>query len=287
MTVASIKAWLLAARPKTLLAAVAPVLVGCVLAIADGHFHGWAVGLALLGAVAIQIGTNFCNDCFDFKQGADTEARQGPTRAVQAGWISPRAMGWATATAFSIAALAAGLLSVRAGWPVLLLGIAGIGCGIWYTAGRWSLAYLGIADLFVVGFFGIGAVVGTYYVQALTVSRDAWIAGLGPGLISTAILAVNNLRDINEDRAAGKKTLAVRFGRRTVRVEYTLCMLGGWMTPAVLGVPWASVFGLLAMPLVARVWRNEGGTRLNPVLGLTAGMLLIYTLVFSIAWLTR
>ncbi len=282
--------WILAARPKTLLAALSPVAIGAMLAIRDGDFHLWAMLGALLCAVSVQIGTNFCNDYCDFFQGADTDARKGPTRAVQSGLISPKAMLTATVLMFSITAIAAFCLYLRAGWPFLVLGAFSILLGVLYTAGRFSLAYLGIADPFVLIFFGPVAVAGTDYAQSLQFDGAAVVAGLGPGLIATGLLVVNNLRDIDEDREANKRTLAVRFGARFSRLQFTVCLVGAVIVPIVFAVMERSLISgpvlasLVALPayfIVNRVWRNEG-VALRPCLGMTAGLLLLYTILFCV-----
>ena len=288
-TPSTLTAWLLAARPKTLLASVAPVAIGTALAFSAGQFHAVAAAAALMGALAIQIGTNFANDYFDFLQGADTPARQGPTRAVAAGRITPQAMLAAMGWTFAAAAVVSVALIWRAGWPILVILILGILCGIFYTAGRHSLAYLGLADPLVLLFFGPVAVAGTYYVQALDLPRGVLWAGLGPGLLATGLLAVNNLRDIEEDRQSQKRTPAVRFGARFVRCEYTLCVVLAAAVPVTLAwraeVPTAAAMaGLVLLPglvVVFRVW-TWSGRRLNACLGLTAALLLGYAVLFCL-----
>ncbi len=193
--------------PKTLFASICPVAIGTALAERDHASHAITAAVALLGAISIQVGTNFCNDYFDFQQGADTSRRKGPTRAVQAGWVKPRDMLAATMIAFSVTLASCVYLVARAGWPLAVVGAVSILCGIWYTATRFSLAYLGLGDLFVLIFFGPVAVAGTHYVQTLRFSSDAAFAGLAPGFISVGILVVNNLRDIQDDAAAHKRTL--------------------------------------------------------------------------------
>jgi len=278
--------WILAARPKTLLAAFAPVAIGASLALREGQFQLWPMLGALLCAISVQIGTNFCNDYCDFFQGADTDARKGPTRAVQSGLISPRAMLVATVLMFSITGVASWLLYLRAGWPFLVLGVFSILFGVLYTAGRFSLAYLGIADPFVLFFFGPVAVAGTYYVQTLQFDWSTVIAGLGPGLIATGLLVVNNLRDIDEDREANKRTLAVRFGAAFSRYQYTACIVLAALVPVVFSAMkserWPSLAALVILPgafVMSRVWRNDG-VALRPYLGMTAGLLLLYTVLF-------
>lgn len=283
---------MLAARPKTLWAAVAPVLVGIGMAVEAGVFHPAAALCALLGAVFIQIGTNFANDYYDFLKGADTEERKGPLRVTQAGLVAPEAMRRATVLAFGLAVAAGLYLIVRGGWPVLAIGVLSILFGVIYTAGRYSLAYLGIADLFVLVFFGPVAVAGTYYVQALDVGLVVIAAGLGPGLLSTAILLVNNIRDVDEDRTAGKRTLIVRLGRRSGVVLYGACVVLAACTPVVLffwtgGHPWAMLAGLIllpAVPVVRRLSAERDARALNPLLGATSRLLLVYSVLFSIGW---
>jgi 1,4-dihydroxy-2-naphthoate octaprenyltransferase len=290
----SLLPWWLAARPKTLMAGICPVLLGSSFAIRDGHFHAGAAMAAIVGALAIQIGTNYSNDYFDFVQGADTADRIGPMRAVQAGWVTPRGMLIATIVMFLLAACCCVYLVSRAGWPLAVIGAASIFCGVWYTASRFSLAYLGLGDLFVLVFFGPVAVGGTYFVQALQWQRDVLFAGLGPGLLSVAILVVNNLRDIQQDAKAQKRTLAVRFGSRFARGEYTMCMLGATAVPLMLW--WRGGFSWTAIAIAAAVapgWDiairqlpSVHGASLNPYLGKTGAILLIYTITFSIVSIT-
>lgn len=280
--------WFLAARPKTLLAGLSPVAIGAALALRDGAFQLWPMLTALLCAISVQIGTNFCNDYCDFFQGADTDERKGPTRAVHSGLITPRSMLIATVLMFAITAVAAYVLFLRAGWVFLVLGAFSILFGVLYTAGRYSLAYLGIADPFVLFFFGPVAVAGTYYVQALSFDWPIVVAGLGPGLIATGLLVVNNLRDIDEDRTANKRTLAVRFGALFSRYQYSLCIIGAAIVPIVFafskGIWWTLLAALVIVPgaiVINKVWRNDGFA-LRPCLGMTAGLLLLYTVLFCV-----
>lgn len=281
-----------AVRPKTLGAAIAPVVVGTAMAFEAGAFHAPSAVCALLGAMLIQVGTNFSNDYLDFLKGADRASRQGPTRATQAGWVSVSAMRRATGLAF-VLAFASGLYLIwRGGWPVLVVGMCSIAAGIWYTAGRWSLAYLGLADLFVLVFFGPVAVGGTYYVQALALEAPVLVAGLAPGFLATGILLVNNLRDREEDARAQKKTIVVRFGRRAGRWLYAACVAGAALVPVVLVLWTGTHLGVLAalgvaaaaLPLARRLWQTTDPHVLNPLLGRTARLLVAYSLVFSIGW---
>lgn len=282
----NLSAWFLAARPKTLLASLSPVAIGTALAIHDGQFHPIAMLAALIGAISIQIGTNFCNDYCDFFQGADTDNRKGPTRAVQAGLISPRAMLAGTILMFAVTVGATVYLYLRADWPFLVIGALSILFGVMYTAGRYSLAYLGLGDPFVLIFFGPVAVAGTYYVQALNVDWPVIVAGFAPGLLAVGLLVVNNLRDIDEDREAHKRTLAVRFGATVCRIEYTLCVLLAALIPVYLwqqgltvGILLASLIIVPGLIVSARVWTAEG-VKLKPYLGMTAGLLLLYSVLF-------
>ena len=287
------KVWLLAARPKTLGAAIAPVLIGTAMAWAAGGFHALAAGCALLGAILIQIGTNFSNDYSDFLKGADTEDRKGPLRVTQAGLVTPEAMKRATVVVFALAVAAGGYLIWRGGWPVLLIGLLSILSGLLYTVGRYSLAYLGLADLFVLVFFGPVAVGGTYYVQTLTINDVVIVAGVAAGLLSVAILLVNNIRDVEEDRAANKKTLVVRAGRSFGVALYMACVLIAALIPVGLYFytgqhPWAMAVVLilpLAWPIVQKLRHERAAMALNPLLGATGRLLLLYSLLFSIGWM--
>ena len=287
--------WLTTTRPKTLFAAFSPVLMGASLSMAHGPLNVpiWLATLSV--AVLIQIGTNFCNDVFDHKQGADTEARQGPLRGLHSGRISLRAMSMATVFCFGAVAVISGWLIRHGGVPVVWMAVASIVCGFFYTAGPWSLAYTGLADLFVVVFFGPVAVAGTYYLQFPAEGwppLEVYIAGLGPGLIATALLTVNNLRDMDEDRLHHKRTLAVRFGAAFSRMEYKSCMLLALAVPGcaalVAGRGGASFSTLLLFPLVfpliQAVQNGNSGVVLNPILGKTGKVLLFYAVLFSITW---
>ncbi|MFP4227797.1 MAG: 1,4-dihydroxy-2-naphthoate polyprenyltransferase [Salinivenus sp.] len=288
-----LRVWIWAARPKTLGAAVAPVLVGTVLAVEAGAWHPWAAGFALLGAVLIQVGVNYHNDYADYLQGADTEDRVGPLRITQAGLVAPETMRRATVGVFGAAVLAGVYLIARGGWPVLAIGVASIGAAIWYTAGPYSLASLGLADLAVFVFFGPVAVGGTYYVQALACPPEVLVVGIGPGLFSVGILLVNNIRDVSNDRAAGKRTLVVRLGRRAGVWLYGACLGGALFLPAGLvaatGNHWGALAPLVLAPLAVRHTRRLATTRapeaLNPLLGATGRLLVLWAVLFSAGWL--
>jgi 1,4-dihydroxy-2-naphthoate octaprenyltransferase len=284
-------AWWLAIRPRTLPAAIAPVLVGTALAWADSAYRFWPALAALAGAILIQVGTNLANDVLDFRKGADTAERIGPTRAVQAGLLSPRAVAWGAGVSFALAALVGLYLILGAGGglPILLLGVASLAAGLLYTAGPYPLAYVGLGDVFVMAFFGLGAVAGTYYVQALSVAPAALGLGLAVGALATAILVVNNLRDVDTDRAAGKRTLVVRLGADWARRYYTaLIVLAFALPPLLVLAGWLSPFGLAALvaipsalPPVRAVRAGASGRALLPVLGLTATLETIYALCLA------
>lgn len=286
------RVWLLALRPKTLWAAVAPVLMGTAMAFSDGKLHWPSAAVALLGALLIQIGTNFANDYFDYVHGADDGSRLGPTRATQAGWVTPRAMKHAFILVFALAFVLGLYLVWRGGWPIFVAGVLSILFGVLYTGGPFPLGYNGLGDLFVLIFFGPVAVGGTYYVQALDINSIVLIAGLAPGLISTAILTVNNLRDIHTDRAAGKKTLVVRFGVTFARWEYLLSFLLACLLPILLAVMKGGGYysiitvGVLlaALPAIRTVFRESGSPVLNGVLADTGKLLLLYSVAFSVGW---
>ncbi|MCP4727652.1 MAG: 1,4-dihydroxy-2-naphthoate polyprenyltransferase [bacterium] len=285
-----IKLWLLAARPKTLWAAISPVMIGTAFAVNDGGFHALSAFLALFGAVMIQIGTNFANDYHDYKKGADTKERKGPVRVTQAGLIKPETVKKAYLVVFLLALLSGIYLIYRGGIPILTIGLFSILFGILYTAGPFPLGYHGLGEIFVLVFFGPVAVGGAYYVQALDITNSVLIVGLAPGLISTAILTVNNLRDIDTDKKTGKMTLAVRFGAKFARIEYLLTMVSALLIPSVvylitrenLYTVISSAVLLAAFPVIREVFTENDGEKLNNVLAKTGKLLLLFSIVFSI-----
>ncbi|MBF0512088.1 MAG: 1,4-dihydroxy-2-naphthoate polyprenyltransferase [Candidatus Omnitrophica bacterium] len=285
--------WILAIRPRTLPASVAPVMMGTAMAFGDGLFHLPSFLMALAGALCIQIGTNLANDYFDFKKGADTQNRQGPMRVTQAGLIAPQKVLFAAILFFGLAALSSLYLIHRAGPVILLIAILSIVCGIFYTAGSRPLGYLGLGDILVLIFFGPVAVGGTYFVQAREINWPVIVAGLAPGFLSVALLAVNNLRDIETDKLAGKNTLGVRFGKNFVMGEYLFCIIAVTIMPFLVylimqdhaGMTMASLIGFFAIPSVHGVLTKPDGPVLNRVLAQTGGLLVLYTLLFSLGWL--
>jgi 1,4-dihydroxy-2-naphthoate polyprenyltransferase len=278
-----VRAFILAARPATLTAAVTPVAVGTACAFAIGRFALGPALAALFGAICIQIGTNFANDLFDFEKGADTAERLGPTRAVQAGLLSAHAVRSGMIVAFGLAALAGLYLAMVAGWVVVAIGAASILSGIAYTGGPYPLGYHGLGDLFVLVFFGFVAVLGTVFVQAGFVPIFSFWAALAVGALATCVIVVNNLRDIEQDRKAGKRTLAVRIGVQGTVAEYALLLgcaysaplalvlvdrLSPWVLLPCLTLPWAIWLALQ----VAHV----RGRPLNALLKRTAQLLLVH-----------
>jgi 1,4-dihydroxy-2-naphthoate polyprenyltransferase len=287
-----LKTWVHCARPKTLPAAVAPVLIGAGMAFHDGGVDA-LVFLAILGAtLCIQIGTNYANDYFDFIKGADNAERVGPVRATAAGLMSPRQMLIATMTVFALAALLGLFLVAVGGWPILVIGLVSIVCGVLYTAGPYALGYMGLGDLFVLVFFGPVAVGGTYYLLRASINPPVLMAGLAPGLISCAILTVNNYRDRYTDKNSGKRTLVVRWGEDFGRLEYALslvlgCSLPVWlvlMTRGHIGSLVALLSGVAAFPLIRQMFAAPDAQTLNRMLARTGRLLIIYSVLFTIGW---
>lgn len=293
MNQTKLKIWIDACRPKTLTAAIAPVMIGSSMALSVNSFHLLSALVALIGSILIQIGTNFANDYYDFKKGADTEERLGPTRATQAGLIEPPIMKRAFIYTFLLAGLLGLYLVYRGGWLILIFGILSILSGFLYTGGPKPLGYLGLGDVFVLFFFGVVAVSGTYYVQVRELNIEVILAGLSPGLIAMAILAVNNLRDISTDKKAGKKTLAVRFGANFVKLEFVMSiLLANFITIYLVyrtQAHWYSLAAcisiLFSFPLMRKVMTLHG-SELNPVLGNTGKILLMFSILFSLGWIT-
>jgi 1,4-dihydroxy-2-naphthoate octaprenyltransferase len=297
------RAWVIAARPQTLPAAAAPVIVGVGLAVETGVFAPLPALAALVGAALIQIGTNFANDYYDAIQGADTDDREGFTRVVASGLIEPdevkRAM-WAT---FGAAILVGSFLVYVGGVPILVVGLASVAAGIAYTGGPYPLGYHGLGDLFVFVFFGLIAVTGTYYVQAAalvggavpvwppagTITRAAVVASLPVAALSTNILVVNNVRDREEDAKTGKRTLAVRFGYGLSRAQYVGLLALAYAAPFWFyanGYGLAVLLPLATLPLAVgvaeTVLTETGGEALNPALESTGKLLAAYAVAFAV-----
>ena len=261
------------------------------MAFGDGGFHGPSALAAFACAVLIQIATNLANDLFDFEKGADTELRHGPLRVTQAGLVAPGTMRRGIAAVLVLTVLGGAYLVWRGGWPILAVGLLSVAAGLLYTGGPRPLGYMGLGDVLVLVFFGPVAVAGTYYVQTLSLNWTVIVAGLSPGLLSVAMLAVNNLRDTEEDRRAGKKTLAVRFGRGFARYEYVAVVIVACAMPLLLYLasgrnPYSVAGGaviIAALPSLRRLFSSEGPS-LNPILAHTGRLLLIYSVLFSVGW---
>jgi 1,4-dihydroxy-2-naphthoate polyprenyltransferase len=285
---------MLAARPKTLPAAAVPVLLGTAVAASLGGLvdAGVFVG-TLVAALLIQIGTNFANDYSDFVRGADHEERLGPLRVTQSGLLSQRAIRRGIVIAFGLALFVGVYLAWVGGWPIVVIGLLSIVCGLAYTGGPWPFGYHGLGDLFVFIFFGVIAVTGTAYLQTGSWSGLAFAASAPIGLLTTNILVVNNLRDIPTDRVAGKITLAIRIGEHATRWQYAAFTMLAYLTPALIAfgrprggwllLPWLSM--PFAAALTRRVLNGTAGRELNLVLDRTGQLLLVYGILFAIGFL--
>lgn len=286
----SVGAWVLAMRPRTLPVSIAPVLVGTAVAHEVAEARPGPALAAGLGALLLQIGSNFANDVFDFEKGADTEHRIGPPRAVQQGLLPPAAVKRGMWIVFALATAVGLYLASVAGPAIVVVGLVSIAAAIAYTGGPYPLGYHGLGDLAVFVFFGLVAVVGTTFVQTATLPPLAFLAAVPVGGLATAILVVNNLRDVDTDRVAGKRTLAVRFGRGAARLEWALLVgvayavplalwLGGGHSPWVM-LPWASLSR--AVRLLATVRGREDGPALNEALAGTAQLGFLFSLLFAL-----
>jgi 1,4-dihydroxy-2-naphthoate polyprenyltransferase len=281
--------WILAARPKTLPAAIAPVLVGIALAWREGVLNLPVALATLVAAVLLQIGANYANDVFDFLKGAD-EKRVGPTRVTQAGLLTPKQMLTGTAVVFVLAALVGVYLVTVGGVPILIVGALAIISAIAYTAGPFPLAYHGLGDVFSFIWFGLVAVTGTYFLQTGRLTELILLCAVPTALLVTNIIVVNNLRDIDTDQAANKRTLAVRIGDRATRTQYVLFMGLAYAIPVGLVVAgvlsvWA-LLPLVSLPVAIRLgrdlWHTPRSPALNPILGRTAQFNLLVSVLFSV-----
>jgi 1,4-dihydroxy-2-naphthoate polyprenyltransferase len=287
-----ISAWTLAIRPRTLPAAAAGVVMGAALAWHDKYFRLDATLVCLFTALLLQIGSNLANDVFDFERGTDTSERLGPTRVTQAGMLTPKEVKGGMAVVFGLAALLGLYLAWLGGWVILILGIAAIISAIAYTGGPFPLGYHGLGDIFVFIFFGLASVAGTYFIQSGFISPAVWWMTIPPGLIVTAILVVNNLRDIENDRKAGKGTLAVRMGENATKIQYLLCIIiaytilipVAWLDT----LPWSSLLAWLSLPLAiqaTRVVLTQKGRPLNTALAKTGQTALAFSVLFWVGLL--
>ena len=282
-----LRLWLLAARPRTLPAAIAPVLVGTALAGSEDVFRALPFVAALIGSVFIQIGTNLSNDYSDARRGADTEDRLGPVRVTAGGLMPPRRVLIGTYVAFGVAVAAGLYLAAVAGWELLVVGAASILAGVLYTGGPRPYGYEGLGELFVFLFFGIVAVAGSYFVQTEELRWEAFVLAVPVGLLASAILVVNNVRDIETDRRAGKHTLAVKLGRENTRTLFAGMVVVAFLVPPLL-VPALSAWVLLplaalplAPPLVRTVATRTDGPALNGALAGTGRLLAVYSLLLA------
>jgi 1,4-dihydroxy-2-naphthoate octaprenyltransferase len=285
----AVRIWVMAARVRTLPAAVAPVLVGTSLALGAGHFRPLAFAAALLGAMFIQVGTNLSNDYSDARRGADTEDRLGPVRVTAGGLVPPRQVLIATYVSFGLAVACGAYLVAVAGPELIAVGAASILAGVLYTGGPRPYGYEGLGEVFVFLFFGIVAVTGSYFVQMQALPWQAFACAVPVGLLASAILVVNNVRDLETDRRAGKHTLAVRLGRRRTRALYTAMVAGTFLCAPLLWVlgsmtawlllSWAAI--PLAVRLVGVVRTRTDGPALNGALAKTGALQLLFCLLLA------
>jgi 1,4-dihydroxy-2-naphthoate octaprenyltransferase len=287
--VSALRLWIIAARPRTLPAAIAPVLVGTALAGTEGVFHPLAFVCALIGSVFIQIGTNLSNDYSDARRGADTEDRLGPVRVTAGGLMPPKQVLVGTYVAFGIAVAAGAYLIAIAGWQLLVVGAASILAGVLYTGGPRPYGYEGLGELFVFLFFGVVAVVGSYYVQIQDLEWIVFALSVPVGLLVSAILVVNNIRDIETDRRAGKRTLAVRLGRERARMLFMAMVGVAFVVPVIVWLAGGlSAWLLLTLatlplvpPLVRTVNTRSDGPSLNRALADTGRLVAVFSLLLA------
>lgn len=277
-----IRPWLLAARPKTLSAAVVPVWMGSALAAHEPPAVTWWVfWCALIGAILIQIATNLINDAIDFKKGADTAERLGPIRVTAAGLISPRSVMTAAYLCLCGAALCGIPLIYRGAWPMAAIGVTSILAAYAYTGGPFPLAYRGLGEVFVLIFFGFIAVGGTFYAHSLQWNEEAGLAGFAAGSLATVLLVINNLRDVDGDRRSNKRTTVVRFGESFARVEIAFFALAPFAAVVFIGETY--LWTLLALPLalaiIVKVMRSRGA-ELNRALGMAGGLQWLFGILF-------
>jgi 1,4-dihydroxy-2-naphthoate octaprenyltransferase len=275
--------WLLAIRPKTLSAAIVPVLVGSALASHEpAGISWWVFWCALIGAVLIQIATNLINDAIDFRKGADTAERLGPIRVTQSGLLTPEAVMTAAFACLGGAALCGIPLIARGGWPMIAIGMTSIVMAYAYTGGPFPLAYRGLGEVFVLIFFGFIAVGGTFYAHSLQWNEEAGLAGFAAGALATVLLVINNLRDVDGDRRVDKRTTVVRFGERFARVEVAFFALAPFAAAAFIDRP-RYLITLIALPmalvLIVKVVRS-GGAELNRSLALAGALQWLFGLLF-------
>jgi len=280
--------WIIASRPKTLPAAVVPVIIGSAVAIHYGKFYPFLSVLALICSLLIQIGTNFTNDLYDFLKGADTEKRKGPLRVLASGMVTVNEMKIAVAAVFVSAFVIGMYLVYHSGIFIFIIGVFSIAAGLAYTAGPYPLAYNGLGDLFVFLFFGLVGTIGTAYLHLGNISPVLIISSIPAGALITNILVVNNYRDIEEDREAGKITLAVKIGRKNTRIQYILLMIISLLTPFVLFYFYNFNYWIflpyVTIPVIVRLINmmfKFKGSELNKTLELTAKLSAAFALLFA------
>ena len=287
--------WILALRPKTLTAALVPIVVATALVKAMGHpIQTWISVTALIASFFIQIATNLINDAIDFDKGADTETRTGPKRVTQSGLLTKKQVMTGGFICLAVALVLGVPLVLEGGWPIIAIGLASLFLAYGYTGGPYPLAYLGLGDLFVILFFGLIAVGGTYFLNTHDYGWPAAIAGLQVGLLATVLIAINNLRDAPQDKLVGKKTLAVRFGTRFAKIEITIMaylpfLLG--MAYSGPGWKWAGYAPLITVPLAGRlvrgIWKAEPGPEMNRFLAMGAGLQLAFGFALALGlWMS-
>ena len=280
--------WIIASRPKTLTAAISPVLLGTALAYSEGSFNIIIFIFIITSACLIQIGTNLSNDLFDYLKGTDNSSRLGPDRAMQAGIISKQEIIKAIFIVFSISICFGFYLALLGGWIIVLIGLLSIFCGIIYTGGPFPLAYNGLVDIFVFIFFGLVAVSGTYYLYTDNFSVNSLILGSACGCLSTGVLVVNNLRDIDNDSKCGKNTLAVFLGVKFTQMEYLLLILISYIIPIYIAFSFGNKMSIyivyftlpIAIRLIIDIFHNKKSL-LNDTLEGNAKLLFLYSLLFS------
>lgn len=290
MSTSKTKLWIEASRPQTLSAALVPVFVGASLAYQANGLNWINTSVALVCAILIQIGTNFANDYFDFLKGSDTDERIGFRRATAAGLISPKTMKNATILTMGLAFLTGLYLVWVGGWIVLAIGLLSLLFGVLYTGGPFPLGYNGLGDVFVFIFFGIVAVMTTFYVNTLEWSEASFWASLAVGALCVNILVVNNLRDVEQDKKSGKRTLGVLFGELALKIEYLLMVLLAFAVPphffAQLNFNYWILLPFLTLPiaifLVYKIWTEADKRNLNPMLERTAQYMVIFGILFSL-----
>lgn len=283
-----LRVWVMASRPRTLPAAIAPVLVGTALAASEGVFGPLVFAAAILSATFIQIGANLSNDYSDSRRGADTEDRLGPVRVTAGGLVAPSQVLVATWLAFAVAFAFGVYLIVVAGWVILAVGVVSILAGVLYTGGPRPYGYEGLGEIFVFLFFGVVAVTGSYYIQTESLSGEAFALSVPVGMLGAAILMVNNIRDIDTDRRAGKNTLAVKIGRLAARRLYAFTVYGAFLWLAIVAVvtekPWLFL-GMAALAftphLVRTVLNRTDGSSLNKALAGTAGLSALFSVLVA------